>query len=84
MPNPTQASIGKGTVRKAVAADLKVGLICADHDGNRIRIDRLDATAAILEYHFLNDELRVQEGIQESSIEKFLSEGWYISAFASL
>ncbi|MGA7685162.1 MAG: hypothetical protein WCC32_01570 [Terriglobales bacterium] len=84
MPNQTQSPAGKGTVRKAVAADLKVGLICADRDGNRIRIDRLDATAAVLEYHFLNDELRVQEGIQESSIEKFLSEGWYISASASL
>jgi hypothetical protein len=71
-------------VRKAIAADLKVGLICADRDGNRIRIDRLDAAAGVLEYHFLNDELRVQEGIQTSPIEKFLSEGWYISASASL
>jgi hypothetical protein len=28
----------------------------------------------------LNDELRVQEGIQELSIEQFLAEGWYIAA----
>jgi hypothetical protein len=84
MPDQTQAPAGKGTVRKAVAADLKVGLICADRDGNRIRIDRLDVSAGVLEYHFLNDELRVQEGIQESSVEKFLSEGWYVSASASL
>jgi hypothetical protein len=84
MPNQTQAPAGKGTVRKAIAADLRVGLICADRDGNRIRIDRLDATAGALEYHFLNDELRVQEGIQKSSVEKFLSEGWYISISASL
>jgi hypothetical protein len=84
MPNQTQVPAGKGTVRKAIAADLKVGLICADRDGNRIRIDRLDSTAGALEYHFLNDELRVQEGIQKISVDKFLSEGWYISASASL
>ncbi|MGA9354274.1 MAG: hypothetical protein WBV46_11335 [Terriglobales bacterium] len=84
MSNQTQAPAGKATVRKALAADLKVGLICADRDGNRIRIDRLDTISGALEYHFLNDELRVQEGIQESSIEIFLSEGWYISASASL
>lgn len=83
MVNQTQAS-GKGTVRKATAADLDVGLICADRDGNRIRIDRIDSTAGILSYHFLNDELRVQEGIQEISIESFLSEGWYISPSAPL
>jgi len=77
MPNQTQAPSGKPTVRKATAADLVVGQICADRDGNRIRIDRV--TAAHLSYHFLNDELRVQEGIQESSIEQFLSEGWYLS-----
>ena len=83
MVNQTQAS-GNGTVRKATAADLDVGLICADRDGNRIRIDRIDSTAGILSYHFLNDELRVQEGIQEISIESFLSEGWYISPSAPL
>ncbi len=78
MPNPTQAPSSNPTVRKATAADLEVGKICADRDGNRIRIDHLDA--AHLSWHFLNDELRVQEGIQESSIEHFLSEGWYIAA----
>ena len=66
------------TLRKAVAADLEVSLICADRDGNRIRIDHVDPNAAKLSYHFLNDELRVQEGILESSIQKFLSEGWYV------
>ena len=80
MPQNTQAPRGKGTVRKATAADLEVGLICADRDGNRIRVDHVDPTAAKLSYHFLNDELRVQEGILESSIQKFLSEGWYVAA----
>jgi hypothetical protein len=78
VPNQIQAPSSKVTVRKAAAADLKIGQICADRDGNRIRIDHVDAGE--LSYHFLNDELRVQEGIQESSIERFLSEGWYISA----
>lgn len=68
------------TIRKAAAADLEVGLICADRDGNRIRIDHLDSNAARLSYHFLNDELRVQEGILERSIEQFLAEGWYVFA----
>jgi hypothetical protein len=27
----------------------------------------------------VNDELRVQEGIQERSIEDFLAEGWYMA-----
>ena len=67
-------------IRKITADDLRVGLICADRDGNRIRIDRVDRDAGKLSYHFLNDELRVQEGIQEPSIEKFLSEGWYAVA----
>jgi hypothetical protein len=67
-------------VRKAVQPDLKVGQICADRDGNRIRIDAVDRAAGKLSYHFLNDELRVQEGIQEPSIQQFLSEGWYVSA----
>jgi hypothetical protein len=81
MPNQTQTP-KQGTVRKATAADLEVGQICADRDGNRIRIDHVDG--AQLSYHFLNDELRVQEGIQECSIERFLSEGWYISNGAPL
>lgn len=70
----------QATVRKANESDLAVGLICADRDGNRIRIDQVDRGAAILSYHFLNDELRVQEGIRERSIEQFLAEGWYIAA----
>ena len=70
------------SVRRATAADLAVGLICADRDGNRIRIDDLEAGK--LSYHFLNDELRVQEGVKETSIEKVLSEGWYISTVDSL
>jgi hypothetical protein len=80
MPQNTQAP-GKGTVRKATAADLHVGLICADRDGNRIRIDHV-ATAK-LSYHFLNDELRVQEGVLEASIEAFLAECWYVAAGAA-
>ena len=70
------------TVRKAAEPDLDVGLVCADRDGNRIRIDRIntDAGARTISYHFLNDELRVQEGIQERSIEQFLADGWYMAA----
>jgi hypothetical protein len=62
-----------------------VGVICADRDGNRIRIDRIDVAleGGTVFYHFLNDELRVQEGIQERSIEQFLAEGWYIAATGS-
>jgi hypothetical protein len=66
-------------VTKATESSLEVGLICADRDGTRIRIDGVDRAAGKLSYHFLNDELRVQEGIQESSIEKFLAEGWYMA-----
>lgn len=85
MPQNTQIPPGKGTVRKATADDLEVGVICADRDGNRIRIDRVDTSEDRLSYHFLNDELRVQEGIVEASIRKFLSDGWYVaSASASL
>jgi len=84
MPSQTQASGNQASVRKATAADLVLGLICADRDGNRIRIDRVDTTARTLSYHFLNDELRVQEGIHDASIDNFLSEGWYISTTASL
>jgi hypothetical protein len=69
----------EATVRKAAEPDLQVALVCADRDGNRIRIDRVDRSAGTLSYHFLNDELRVQEGIQERSIEQFLAEGWYIA-----
>jgi len=67
------------TVRRATAPDLEAGLICADRDGNRIRIDRIDRDVRKLSYHFLNDELRVQEGIQERSIEEFLAEAWYMA-----
>lgn len=66
-------------IRKATDADLMVGLICADREGNRIRIDSVDRAAARLTYHFLNDELRVQEGIQNPSIEDFISQGWYLA-----
>ena len=70
-------------IRKAAERDLEVGVICADRDGNRIRIDRVDSGdrgAGTLCYHFLNDELRVQEGIQECSIAQFLAAGWYMAA----
>jgi hypothetical protein len=83
----------EASVRKPTETDLKVGLICADGDGNRIRIDRLDFDntdfakddnpdrgRGTLSYHFLNDELRVQEGIQQRSIAQFLAERWYIAA----
>ncbi len=75
MPPRTEA-----TIRKATEPYLEVGQICADRDGNRIRVDRVDRSAGNLSYHFLNDELRVQEGIQERSIVQFLGEGWYIAA----
>jgi hypothetical protein len=71
------------TVTKATRQVLEVGLICADRDGNRVRIDHVDPTAddgaGTISYHFLNDELRVQEGIQERFIDQFLAEGWYIA-----
>jgi hypothetical protein len=63
-------------IRKVTLADLEVGLICADRDGNRVRIDSVEHSAGKLSYHFLNDELRVQEGIIELSFEDFLSQGW--------
>jgi len=80
MPLKTETSI-----RKASGPDLKVGVICADRDGNRIRIDRIGSSngARTISYHFLNDELRVQEGMQERSIEQFLAEGWYIGGKGS-
>jgi len=59
--------------------DLRVGLICADRDGNRIRLDRVERDAGALAYHFLNDELRVQEGVQKVPIVQFISEGWWIT-----
>lgn len=66
-------------VRRVISEYLAVGLICADRDGNRIRIDRVDRGAGTLSYHFLNDELRVQEGVREISINEFLGESWYIA-----
>jgi hypothetical protein len=75
MPPRTEAIITKAT-----EPYLEVGLVCADRDGNRIRIDRVDRDAGTLSYHFLNDELRVQEGIQERSIKQFLAESWYMAA----
>ncbi len=69
----------KGTIPRVTSNDLAVGLICADRDGNRVRIDRVDRQAGTLAYHFLNDELRVQEGIQERLIDEFLAEGWYLA-----
>ena len=79
MPSRIEANI-----RKVTTSDLKVGLICSDRDGNRIRIDHIDNRpddgAPSLSYHFLNDELRVQEGIQDYPVEQFLSEGWYMAA----
>ena len=74
MPPRTEA-----TIAKATEPYLEVGLICADRDGNRIRIDSVDRDARMLSYHFLNDELRVQEGVQERSIKQFLAEGWYMA-----
>jgi hypothetical protein len=71
--------VEQGTIRKVTSGDLEVGLICADRDGNRVRLDRVDRDAGTLAYHFLNDELRVQEGIQEPSIDNFLAEGWYLT-----
>jgi hypothetical protein len=70
------------SIRKAAEGDLVVGLICADRDGNRIRIDRvlMDGGAGTVAYHFLNDELRVQEGVQERTIQQFLAEGWVVAA----
>jgi hypothetical protein len=70
----------EANITKATEPNLEVGLICADRDGNRIRIDHVDRDAGTLSYHFLNDELRVQEGVQERSIDEFLAEGWYMAA----
>ena len=73
MPSNIEARI-----RKVAAADLVVGAIFADRDGNRVRIDSIDHDAGKLSYHFLNDELRVQEGVQEPSIAEFLAQCWRI------
>ncbi len=67
-----------GTIRRITEADLSVGVICADRDGNRVRIDAVDRTAGRLAYHYLNDELRVQEGVQEIPIEEFVKDVWYV------
>jgi hypothetical protein len=72
-------SVNQGTIRKVTSEDLEIGLICADRDGSRVRIDRVDRAAGTLSYHFLNDELRVQEGVQERFIAEFLAEGWYLA-----
>lgn len=69
-------------IRRIGRDDLIVGLICADPDGNRIRLDRVDS--GLLAYHFLNDELRVQEGVRELPIEGFLKQAWYIAGSGSL
>jgi hypothetical protein len=76
MPPKTDSAI-----RRAIESNLEVGLICADRDGNRIRVDRIDSGLGTktISYHFLNDELRVQEGVQERAIDQFLAEGWYIA-----
>jgi hypothetical protein len=83
MPSRIEAN-----VRKVTKSDLRVGLICSDRDGNRIRIDHIDNNpdqgAATLSYHFLNDELRVQEGIQDCPMVQFVSEGWYMAAAGKL
>ncbi|MGA9641411.1 MAG: hypothetical protein WBQ72_08455 [Terriglobales bacterium] len=80
MPANNSALEPTTKVRKVADGDLAVGQICADRDGNRIRIDRLDRAARTLSYHYLNDELRVQEGNLENSIPQFLSEGWYLAS----
>jgi len=74
----------ESSVRRVAAADLAIGLICADRDGNRVRIDSIDKSAGKLSYHYLNDELRVQEGVQEPAIHEFLAQGWRLAAFGRL
>jgi hypothetical protein len=78
--NPVMPPRTEATIAKVTKPYLEVGLICADRDGNRIRIDRVDRDAGTLSYHFPNDELRVQEGVQERSIDQFLAEGWFMAA----
>ena len=68
-----------------VSADsLEVGLICADRDGNRIRIDSVDRAGGRVTFHYLNDELRVQEGVQQRSVADFLAQGWRMAASGRL
>ena len=71
--------VDQGTIRTVTSDDLEVGLICADRDGNRVRIDQVERESRLIAYHFLNDELRVQEGVRELPIEDFLAEGWYLA-----
>ena len=59
--------------------DLEVGLICTDRDGNRVRIDRVNQITGVIACHFLNDELRVQEGVRDVTMDEFLAEGWYLA-----
>jgi hypothetical protein len=66
------------------AESLQVGLICADRDGNRIRVDAIDRVSGRMSYHYLNDELRVQEGVQELSIADFVAQGWHMAASGKL
>jgi hypothetical protein len=73
------AQLEHGTIRKVTLDDLQVGLICADRDGNRVRLDRVNAESNTVAYHFLNDELRVQEGVREVAMAEFLAEGWYLA-----
>ena len=77
--NGFMTRVDQGTIRKVASDDLQVALICADRDGNRVRIDRVDRESGLIAYHFLNDELRVQEGVRELPIEEFLAEGWYLA-----
>ncbi len=79
-PNPNMSPTMEASVTKVNGQDLQVGVICADRDCNRIRIDHVDRDAGTLSYHFLNDELRVQEGVQQRSIQQFLAEGWYMAS----
>ena len=66
--NPVMPPRTEATIAKVTKPYLEVGLICADRD------------AGTLSCHFLNDELRVQEGVQERSIDQFLAEGWFMAA----
>ncbi len=63
---------------------LEVGLICADRDGNRVRIDSVDRASGRMSFHYLNDELRVQEGVQELLIADFITQGWHMAASGKL
>jgi hypothetical protein len=56
--------------------DLKVGAVCVDRDGNSVRIDHINPEQGSVTYHFLNEELDVQEGVREFPLAKFLAENW--------